>query len=270
MSQLDLRVGAAEQHPSEKVVKAYRHGDRLPCIVVDIGHVRREQCMFYEPDKDDHGLPFNPYKSIVVPRPIGWISTVSHDGIVNLAPFSQFNNLAYDPPYVMFSANSFPDSGRRKDSVKNATDTGEFVVNMATYELREAVNITSQFVPPDVDEAALAGLEMIGSRLVKPPRVAASPVHLECKFHSATALPARTLDSVHHVVIGRVIGVHIRDDALTAEDVVKIRPLARLGYHDYTSVESSFTMRPAGPYSAIRDAGLEGRPIRKAKEAKRQ
>jgi len=228
--------------------------------------------MFYEPDKDDHGLPFNPYKSIVVPRPIGWISTVSHDGVVNLAPFSQFNNLAYDPPYVMFSANSFPDSGRRKDSVKNATDTGEFVVNMATYELREAVNITSQFVAPEVDEAALAGLEMIGSRLVRPPRVAASPVHLECKFHSSTALPARTLDSVHHVVIGRVIGVHIRDDALTPEgklDVVKIRPLARLGYHDYTSVESSFTMRPAGPYAAVRDAGLEGRPIRKGKEAQR-
>src|SRR6267154_42733 len=122
--------------------------------------------MFYEPDKDDHGL-------------------------------------AYNPPYVMCSANSFPDSGRRKDSVKNATDTGEFVVNMATYELRDAVNITSQFVPPEVDEAALAGLDMIGSRLVKPPRVAASPVHLECKFHSSTALPARTLDSVDHVVIGR-------------------------------------------------------------------
>src|ERR1044071_3070263 len=126
--------------------------------------------MFYEPDKDDHGLPFNPYKAIVVPRPIGWISTISRDGVPNLAPYSQFNNLGYDPPYVMFSANSFPGSGRRKDSVRNATDTGEFVVNMATYELREAVNITSQFVPPEVDEAALAGLEMIGSRLVKPPR----------------------------------------------------------------------------------------------------
>src|SRR6476469_10352775 len=161
--------------------------------------------MFYEPDRDDHGLPFNPYKSIVVPRPIGWISTVSHEGVVNLAPFSQFNNLAYDPPYVMFSANSFPDSGRRKDSVKNATDTGEFVVNMATYELREAVNITSQFVPPEVDEAALARLEMIGSRLVKPPRVAASPVHLECKFHSSPALPARTLDSVHQELPQRTI-----------------------------------------------------------------
>jgi flavin reductase (DIM6/NTAB) family NADH-FMN oxidoreductase RutF len=224
--------------------------------------------MFYEPDKDNHGLPFNPYKSIAVPRPIGWISTISYDGIVNLAPYSQFNNLAYDPPFVMFSANSFPQTGRRKDSAKNAADTGEFVVNMATYELREAVNITSQFVPPDVDEAALAGLEMIPSRLIRPPRVAASPVHLECKFHGAFALPANTLDGVHHVVIGRVVGVHIRDDALTVDgklDVVKIRLLARLGYHDYTSVESSFTMRPVGPYQEIRDAGLEGRPLRKTK-----
>ena len=74
--------------------------------------------MFYEPDKDDHGLSFNPYKSIVVPRPIGWISTISRDGVVNLAPYSQFNNLGHDPPYVMFSANSFPQTGRRKDSVK--------------------------------------------------------------------------------------------------------------------------------------------------------
>jgi flavin reductase (DIM6/NTAB) family NADH-FMN oxidoreductase RutF len=221
--------------------------------------------MFYEPDKDDHGLPFNPFKSIVVPRPIGWISTLSIDGIVNLAPYSQFNNLAYDPPYVMFSGNSVPGTGRRKDSVRNATDTGEFVVNMATYALREAVNVTSQLLPAEVDEAALAGLEMIGSLIVKPPRVAASPVHLECKFHSATALPARTLDGVHHIVIGRVVGVHIRDDALTAEgklDVVKIRPLARLGYHDYTCVESGFTMRPQGPHIEARNAGLEGRPIR--------
>src|SRR6476619_2084574 len=191
--------------------------------------------MFYEPDRDDHGLPFNPYKSIVVPRPIGWISTVSHDGVVNLAPFSQFNNLAHDPPYVMFSANSFPDSGRRKDSVKNATDTGEFVVNMASYELREAVNITSQFVPPEVDEAALAGLEMIGSRLAKPPRVAASPVHLECKFHSSTALPARKLDSVHRVNICRVMSCTPRYNALTPEgklDLVKMLAHGFLGSHN--------------------------------------
>lgn len=224
--------------------------------------------MFYEPDKNDHGLPFNPFKSIVVPRPIGWISTVSHDGVVNLAPYSQYNMLGYDPPYVMFAANAFPETGRRKDSVKNATDTGEFVVNMATYELREAMNVTSQFVEPGVDEAALAGLQMLPSRLVKPPRVAASPVHLECRFHGAFALPGNALDQVHHVVIGRVVGVHIRDDALTPEgklDVLSIRPLARLGYFDYTSVQSVFSMPPIGPRLEMRKSGLEGRPRRAVK-----
>ncbi|MGZ5103738.1 MAG: flavin reductase family protein [Usitatibacter sp.] len=224
--------------------------------------------MFYQPEKDDLGLPFNPYKSVVVPRPIGWISTLSRDGTVNLAPYSQFNNLGFDPPYVMFSANSFPGTGRRKDSVRNAADTGEFVVNMATYELREAVNITSQFLPPDVDEAALAGLEMVPSRLVRAPRVARSPVHLECRFHSSLALPGNAFDQVHHVVIGLVVGVHIRDDVLTPEgklDVVKIRPLARLGYFDYTTVDSVFTMAPYGPNIKAREAGLEGRPSRSAR-----
>ena len=221
--------------------------------------------MFYEPDKDDHGLPFNPYKSIVVPRPIGWISTLSAEGVVNLAPYSQFNNLAYDPPYVMFAGNSLPRNGRRKDSVKYATDSCEFVVNMATYDLREAVNLTSQLVARGVDEAALAGLEMIPSRIVRPPRVAASPVHLECRFHCSLALPANAPDQVHHVVIGRVVGVHIRDDALTPDgklDVARIRPLARLGYFDYTQVDSVFTMRPDGPDIGFREAGLEGRPTR--------
>src|SRR4051794_30707151 len=222
--------------------------------------------MFYEPDKGDHGLPFNPYKSIVVPRPIGWISTVGRDAVVNLAPYSQFNNLGYDPPYVMFSGNSFPGTGDRKDSVKNATDTGEFVVNMATYDLREAVNLTSQFLPRDVDEAAVAGLEMIASRIVKAPRVAASPIHLECKFHCSLALPGNAFDQVHHVVVGRVVGVHIRDDAITPEgklDLIKIRPLARLGYHDYTTVDSMFTMAPDGPNMKARQLGLEGRPPRR-------
>lgn len=229
--------------------------------------------MFYEPDKDDHGLPFNPYKSIVVPRPIGWISTIDRDDVVNLAPYSQFNNLGYDPPYVMFSGNAFPGTGSRKDSVRNATDSGEFVVNMATYELREAVNITSQFVARGVDEAALAGLEMIPSRLVKPPRVAASPVHLECRFHASLVLPGNAFDQVHHVVIGRVVGVHIRDDVLTPEgklDVLKVRPLARLGYFDYTTVDSLFTMVPAGPHLAARERGLEGRPARAARAPAKQ
>jgi flavin reductase (DIM6/NTAB) family NADH-FMN oxidoreductase RutF len=130
---------------------------------------------------------------------------------------------------------------------------------------REAINITSQLVAPEVDEAALAGLEMVPSRIVKPSRVAASPVHLECKFHGSLVLPGNSPDQVHHVVIGRVAGVHIRDDVLTRDgklDVLKIRPIARLGYFDYTTVHSMFTMMPGGPNVKAHQAGLEGRPKR--------
>ncbi len=221
--------------------------------------------MFYEPDKNDHSLPHDPYKSIVVPRPIGWISTLNRAGQVNLAPFSQFNNLGYDPPYVMFAAANFPNDTRPKDSVTNVIETCEFVVNMATYDLREAVNITSSAVEPGIDEAVLAGLEMIPSRIVKPPRVAASPIHLECRYHCTLSLPGRNLEQSHYVVVGRVVGVHIKDDAITADgriDVLKIRPLARMGYHDYTSVDHIFTMPPVGPHLDVRQAGLAGKPVK--------
>jgi flavin reductase (DIM6/NTAB) family NADH-FMN oxidoreductase RutF len=133
---------------------------------------------------------------------------------------------------------------------------------MATYELREAINATSQFLPPEADEAAVAGLDMIPSRIVKVPRVAAPPVHLECKFHGSLVLPGNAIDQVHHVVIGRVVGVHIRDDVITRDgklDVLSIRPLARLGYFDSTTIEPVFTMVPNGPHIEARQAGLEGR-----------
>lgn len=201
--------------------------------------------MFYEPDKNDHGLPFNPFKSCVVPRPIGWVSTVSQTGHVNLAPYSQFNSLGYDPPYVMFSASAHPVDARRKDSVRNAEETYEFVFSMATWDLREAVNTTSRYVDADVNEFTVAGLEAVPSRLVKPPRVAASPVHLECRYHTTLVLPGHRPETAFHVVVGRVVGVHIKDEFITQEgriDIVKIRPLARMGYLDYTTVDSVFTM----------------------------
>ncbi len=214
--------------------------------------------MFYEPDKNDHGLPYNPFKSICVPRPIAWVSTLDLDGRLNLAPFSQFQNLCYDPPHVMFAPRS------KTDTARNIHATGEFVINMATWALREQVNLTSSVVPADVDEAALAGLEMVPARLVRPPRVKASPVQLECRLVTALALPQRLPDACQDVIIGRVVGVHIADEALTPEgriDVVKIRPLARLGYLDYTSIETSFTMPPPdGPNAARQRRGLEGRP----------
>ena len=226
--------------------------------------------MFYETDKNDHGLPFNPFKSTVIPRPIGWITTLDEEGRVNLAPFSQFNNIGYDPAYVMFSAGGDIRTTGRKDSTINAIEGGEFVCNMATYELREAVNITAGAHERGVDEAALAGLEMLPSRLVKPPRVARSPVHLECVVHSALTLPGNTVRNIMTVVIGKVVAVHIADDALTAEgriDVAKIKPLCRLGYMDYAYIDKSFEMRLIGPHAEANGSGFGGQAVGKVRQA---
>ena len=217
--------------------------------------------MFYETDKNDHGLPFNPFKSTVIPRPIGWITTLDREGRTNLAPFSQFNNIGYDPAYVMFSGGGDIRQVGRKDTTINAVEGGEFVCNMATWELREAVNITASAVDPDVDEAALAGLEMVPSRLVKPPRVALSPVHLECVTHHAITLPGNSLRNIMTVVIGKVVGIHIKDDVLTPEgrlDVRKIRPLCRLGYMDYAVIDDFFEIQVTGPHSEENRKGLAG------------
>ena len=217
--------------------------------------------MFYQPGKTNHGLPHDPFKSCVIPRPIGWISSLAPNGVANLAPFSQFQNLTFDPPYVMFAANQKV-AGTRKDSAYNAEQTGEFVWNMATYDLREAVNISGMEVPADTDEFDLAGVTKAPSHLIKPPRVAESPIHFECAYHSTLRLPGNEgLGSVD-IVIGRVLAIHISDDVLTSDgliDVLKIRPIARLGYYDYTSIESVFRMEiPGNNKELLR--GLEGRP----------
>lgn len=216
--------------------------------------------MHYDPDKNDHGLPHNPFKSCVTPRPIGWISTISPDGIHNLAPYSQFQNLTFDPPYVMFAANQNT-RGKRKDSVVNAEQTGEFVYNMATYDLREAVNRSAAEVPPEVDEFDLAGVTKAPSIRVKPFRVAESPIQFECRYHGTLRLPGNGLMGTVDVIIGRVVLIHIKDEVLLSDgkvDILRIRPLARLGYYDYTTVESAFEMVIPDANEALL-AGLEGK-----------
>lgn len=206
--------------------------------------------MYYETDKNDHGLRYNPLKACVVPRPIGWLTTMSAAGVVNLAPFSFFNVLSYDPPFVMFSAGSHEEDGGKKDSVVNVEATGEFVYNMATWAQRDQMNRTASIVQRGIDEMAATGLDPLPSRLVRPPRVKGSPVHFECRLHQIVVLPGRKPSSEHHVVIGHVVAVHIDDAALTDDgrvDVLKIRPIARLGYKDYTSVESVFQMEKQTP-----------------------
>jgi len=213
--------------------------------------------MFYEPSKGDHGLKYNPFKSIAVPRPIGWITTLDQDGKVNLAPYSQFQNLGADPPYVMFSAQG------TNDSPRNAQDTGEFVCNMATYDLREAVNITSARYDPGIEEHLKAQLDLIPSKLVKAPRVAASPVHMECRYHCSLVLPGRRAGASNVVIVGEVIGIHVKDEFIGPDgkiDIARIRPLSRVGYHDYTTIDKVFTMSPPPSEGNVLDRGLEGAP----------
>lgn len=209
--------------------------------------------MYYEPDKNDHGLRYNPLKACVAPRPIGWITTLSASGVVNLAPFSFFNLLSYDPPFVMFSAGGHEEDGGKKDTVVNVEATGEFVYNMATWAQREEMNATARIVARGVDELAAAGLQPLPSRLVRPPRVAGSPVHFECRLHQVVTLPGNRPSSEHHVVIGRVLAVHIDDAALTDGrlDLLKVRPIARLGYQDYAAVESVFQMAKRTPEDRV-------------------
>jgi flavin reductase (DIM6/NTAB) family NADH-FMN oxidoreductase RutF len=209
--------------------------------------------MFYEPAKG-HPLSRNPFKACVVPRPIGWISTVGPDGTANLAPYSFFNAVADTPPVVMFSSNGIHPHGA-KDSADNAVAAGEFVANVATWELRHAMNASSQAVGPGVDEFALAGLTAAPSRVVAAPRVAESPVNLECRTINAVELPSAP-GGRNVAVFGEVVGVHIDDRVMTDGflDATKLKPVARLGYMEYAVVTEVFTMeRPApAPATAAR------------------
>ncbi|NNC65662.1 MAG: flavin reductase family protein [Gammaproteobacteria bacterium] len=204
--------------------------------------------MFYEP-KDPHGLPHNPLYACVVPRPIGWISSLSADGHVNLAPFSFFNAVSMAPPMVMFCNNGSHVSGGIKDSGSNAESLGEFVFNMATWDLREQMNLSAAALARDADEFDFAGLTKAESNIVKPPRVAESPVAFECRTWKVISLPPMSDGAENTMVIGEVVGVYIADEALTdgLVDIERIKPIARLGYTDYAVVDEVFSMtRPRG------------------------
>jgi flavin reductase (DIM6/NTAB) family NADH-FMN oxidoreductase RutF len=215
--------------------------------------------MYYEPGVTPHGLPHDPFKSCVIPRPIGWISTLDSKGRHNLAPYSQFQNIGFDPPIVMFSANQ-KTTGERKDSVRNALETGEFVWNMATYALREAVNASAQELAHGIDEFEAAGLTKLASQRVKPMRVKGSPIQFECKVIGHQRFEGNSAMGHADVVFGQVLAIHIADDAITPDgrvDVLGIQPLARMGYYDYTFVNNQFEMVIPGMNAALL-AGLEG------------
>ncbi|WP_165067411.1 flavin reductase family protein [Paludisphaera rhizosphaerae] len=198
---------------------------------------------FYEPARG-HGLPHDPFKAIVAPRPIGWISSRDRQGRVNLAPYSFFNAFCDAPPVVGFSSTG------RKDSLRNIEETGEFVANLATMALAEAMNVTSAAVPPEVDEMVLAGLTAAPCRMVDVPKVAESPAALECKLlQVVTIKDLAGAETTNHLVLGQVVGVHI-DTACLKDglfDMTLARTIARCGYQaDYAEVDHLFQMfRPS-------------------------
>jgi len=190
--------------------------------------------MFYDAVQNRHGLRHDPFKALIVPRPIGWISSVSVSGICNLAPYSFFNAVSEKPAYVVFG------SAGLKDSIVNIEETGEFVCSLATDDLREHMNMTSAAVPPDVDEFPLAGLTAARSELVRPPRVKEAAAAFECRHWKTIALPPAVPGGPdgYHLVIGLVVGIHI-DDRFIKDGLVDtgaMRPIARLGYMDYATV----------------------------------
>jgi flavin reductase (DIM6/NTAB) family NADH-FMN oxidoreductase RutF len=196
--------------------------------------------MDYDPRSEPHNLAHDPTTSLVVPRPIGWITSLSPSGVVNLAPYSYFNLVASQPPFVMFSSNT------RKHSQNYAQSGGEFVFNLATYDLRTEMNITGGDYPEGTSEPELAKLAMAPSRFVKPPRVARSPIALECLYAQTVPLTSSSgKKQKYEIVIGEVVNVHI-DDAVIVNgmiDMSKLRAIARLGYRgDYTVVDNIFEM----------------------------
>ena len=190
--------------------------------------------MFYETAANDHGLPRDPYKALILPRPIGWVSTVSKAGVCNIAPYSFFNAISEKPHYVIFG------SATAKDSVRNIEETGEFMCSLSTYALRDEMNVTSAAVPYGVDEFPLSGLTAVKSELVAPPRVKESPAALECKHWKTIELPPAVPGGKHgsFAVIGLVVGIYIDDTALKDGfvDTARLMPLSRLGYMDYSWV----------------------------------
>ncbi len=195
--------------------------------------------MFYDA-RTKAPLKHDPVKALVAPRPIGWISTLSADGIANLAPYSFFNLVASGPSIVAFS------SAGRKDSQTNAEQTGEFVCNIASFDQREAVNSSAATLPPEIDEFALTGLETLPSELINPPRVKGAPAHLECVYLQTIPLFSKAgVRNSFDLVLGEVVGVHIEDRFLKEGlvDTAAMRLIARLGYLDYSVTDEVFSLK---------------------------
>jgi len=191
--------------------------------------------MHYTTDSNQHGLKHDPFKALIVPRPIGWVTTISEAGILNVAPYSFFNGVSDRPPMIMFSV------AGRKDSLNNIEATGDCTCSLATRTLSRAMNITSAPVAPNIDEFDLAELPHSPSQLVKTPRITESPAAFECRHWKSVPLPGtrEDPDRGYTLVLAEVVAVYINDTFIHEGlvDCGAMEPLARLGYMDYMAFD---------------------------------
>jgi flavin reductase (DIM6/NTAB) family NADH-FMN oxidoreductase RutF len=197
--------------------------------------------MFYKP-ADGHGLPHNPFNALITPRPIAWVSTQDANGVRNLAPYSFFNGTAYTPPQVMFaSTGSKPDQTEGKDSLTNIRETGVFCINVVSQDMRDTMNISTATFDKEVDEFDRAGLTAEQCDTIACPRLVGAPASMECRMTQIV----EQLGENNYLIMGEVTGIHMRDDCIVDGkfDVTTFRPLARLGYRDYSVVDNTFTLQ---------------------------
>lgn len=195
--------------------------------------------MFYDTKLNNHKMKYNPFKACLVPRPIAWISSINEEGIVNVAPYSYFNAVADIPPTIMFSSSAKAD-GFDKDSLRNIEASGEFVVNIASYHLRDQLNQSSKPLNHGVSEAEVFAIETAPSIMIKPPRIKQAAISFECNYLQTIELE----EAKTKIILGQVIGIYIDDEIISdgKVDITKLKPLARLGYNEYTFIEKTFTM----------------------------
>ena len=200
--------------------------------------------MFYRPE-DGHGLPHNPFNAIVAPRPIAWVSTRARDGQDNLAPYSFFNGVAYDPPQVMFSTTgSKADRLRGKDTLGNIEQTGVFCINVVEEEGMRPMNASSASFPAGIDEFSAAGVTKAACKEIACSRVALAPAALECRLTQIVKARGES----NYVVFGIVAGIYIRDDCLVDGkfDPARFGLVGRLGYRDYVVIRGYVEMQRPG------------------------
>tara|TARA_Y100000590_G_scaffold168637_1_gene192888 strand:- start:1006 stop:1614 length:609 start_codon:yes stop_codon:yes gene_type:complete len=199
--------------------------------------------MFYEvTDKNDWLIHF---KSLIVPRPIGWISSKNNEGKINLAPYSFFNAIATIPPMVVIGPGGYSKSGNNKDTLLNIKNNPEFVCNFVSWDVKDIMNETSYSFDNNESEIEKLSIEIEDSNLVSIPRVKLSPAHFECTLFKIIDLPSDSKGNPNHLIIGNIIGINVSDKIIKNDrvDIGELKPISRMGYDEYALINTIFSMK---------------------------